>query len=382
MFCVLAAANGAVAQDERAQEELASAASLPSLAVPSDPASLLASDPALDAPPSAPRRDDQLDPAATLTIRPAPQLRRLAERVARMLALRAAIAVEVGDAPPPMVIEAVPATHVGLAPDGAEVVVVLGGPGGLLYQSRVDLPAGRDSSVRAIALAIEALRDAAIEGPPPPPEPGAPQTGVGEAARGERVTFVYLEAEGGLFGVRRRVEPQARPTIYLRALLGFSTARQTVLVGPGVGVGLCLGDSCVVLEGDLPLVPEERELQVSRDTVERVYYRPVSLGMRGQIRPWRWGDVLPALTIGVLTRFGNAWIPDVTSQTVTDFGLRASLELAWIFAAPFEIVVELGGDFVANPAVFLRARGSSAPIPVILEDQWTLWGMTSIRLRP
>ncbi|MDQ3033105.1 MAG: hypothetical protein M3Y87_11855 [Myxococcota bacterium] len=324
---------------------------------------------------AAPRRPDQLDPAAPLTLRPEPALRPLAGRIARMLELRAQLVVSVGDAPPPGVPEAVPAAHVGMVRDGPELFVALGGPQGLVYTSRVDLPAAIDPAVRAVALTVEALRDAAIEGPPPRTE------GEGQgAAPGERVSFVYIEPEGGLFGVRRRIEPIARPTIYLRLLLGFSTARDTALVGPGVGLGLCIEMSCAVLEGDLPIIPEER---VSPSDGRVVRYRPISLGLRLQIRPWRWGDFVPAVTLGVLTRFGNAWVDEVPgvapseTQTVTDFGLRGTLELAWIFAEPFEIVIEGGVDFVANPARFVRAGEV-----VLLEDVVTVWGVTSFRLRP
>lgn len=324
---------------------------------------------------AAPRRPEQLDPAQPLTLRPERALRPLAQRVARTLALRAQIEVTVGDPPPPIV-EAVPCAHVGMVREGAELIVAFGGPAGMIYTSRVDLPAARDAAVRAVALAVEALRDAAIEGPPPP-APGAPAAAA-EGAR-ERVSYVYLEQEGGLFGVRRRVEPNAHPVIYLRVLLGFSTARSTALVGPGVGLGLCIDMSCLVIEGDLPLIPEERHTSDGTP----VYYRPISFGMRVGLRPWRWGDFVPALVLGVLTRFGNAWIADVASQTVTDFGLRGSLELAWIFAAPFELVFELGVDFIANPAEFTRTPASGGPFEVVfLEDVVTLWGVMSVRLRP
>ncbi len=321
-----------------------------------------------------PQRSNQLDPAAGLTLRPVPELRSLTERVARMLHVRTGLSVEVGASPPRDLPQAVLASQVAIVREGPEVVVVLVGPGGFVYESRVDLPAGTDASVRAIGLTIEALRDAAIAGPPPRAEgPGA----VG----GARVSFVYLEPEGGLFGVRQRVEPIARPTIYLRALVGFSTARNTVLLGPGVGVGLCVELSCLVLEGDLPVFPEEHP-SPSDDRIVR--YRPINLGMRLQIRPFRFDDFVPGLTVGVLTRFGSAWVEeDVVahlppeSQTVTAFGLRGSLELAWVFAEPFEIVLEVGVDFVVNPARFIRMGQV-----VLLEDIATLWATTSIRLRP
>jgi hypothetical protein len=331
--------------------------------------------------PAAERRPDQLDPSAPLTLRPQPRLRSLAQGVARVLALRAHIEVTVGDAAPPEVLEAVPTAHVALGREGPEVVVVLAGPRGLVYGSRLDLPGSRDAAVRAVALAIDALRDAAIEGPPPAPESGDEGGGGADEAGpgGRRVRYVLIEPEGGIFYRSRRHEPTARPTIYLRALIGFSTARNTALIGPGVGVGLCADIACVVIEGDLPVLPDERRTNVG---MERIFYRPVSLSMRGQLRPFRWGDFVPAITAGVLTRFGSAWIePTETSpgvsQLVTDFGVRATLEIAWIFAAPFEWVVELGVDVAVNPARFVRYGEE-----VLLEDIVTLWGVTSLRLRP
>jgi hypothetical protein len=109
-----------------------------------------------------------------------------------------------------------------------------------------------------------------------------------------------------------------------------------------------------------------------------VRYRPVSVGMRVQLRPWRWGDFVPALTFGVLTRFGNAWIEETgAAQTVASFGLRGTVELAWIVSAPFEVVLEPGVDFVSNPGRFFR-EGEV----VLLEDVITVWGVVSVRVRP
>lgn len=372
VLLVLAATSLAVAQES-------SVGVATSLAAPDASAAdgATSAAPPQEAAGASPRRADQLDPASPLTLRPAAELRSLADRVARMLQVRAQVPVVVGEPPPGGVPEAVLASHVGIVRDGPEVLVVLGGPQGLVYQSRVDLPSSRDAAVRAVGLTVEALRDAAIEGPPPRDEGEGPG-----AAPGERVSFVYLEPEGGLFGVRRRIEPIARPTIYLRLLLGFSTARDTALIGPGVGVGLCIEMSCLVLEGDLPLLPEER---VDPADLRIIRYRPISLGMRLQIRPWRWGDFMPGLTFGVLTRFGNAWVDstcahpcdDSEEKTVNSFGLRGTVELAWIFAEPFEAVLEGGVDFVASPARF--ARNGNV---VLLEDIVTVWGMISMRLRP
>ena len=318
------------------------------------------------------RRPEQLDPARPIVLRPEAALQALAERVARVLSLRAQVEVTVGPPPPGGIVDAVLEGEGGLAREEAEVAIVLGGPVGLSYASRIDLPASRDAAVRALALAIEALRDSALEGPPPE------RVERMEGNRHERVSYVYVEPEGGIFGVRVSQGPLARPTIFVRLLVGFSTARDTVLIGPGAGVGLCLGLSCIILDADLPLIPDARA--ANDGTV--VQYRALTMSMRGSFRfdEWVFGDgqFFPGFSVGVLMRFGNAWIEETgANQIATSFGFRGTLELAWRFAAPFEWVVELGADLAVNPVSFIRAGED-----VLLEDVGTLWGVTSVRLRP
>src|SRR5690606_13181451 len=71
-----------------------------------------------------------LEPDAPLTLRPVPRLARLAAAVARTLALRMDVAVSVGEAPPPGLLEAVPSGHVALGRDGGTILLVLAGPEG------------------------------------------------------------------------------------------------------------------------------------------------------------------------------------------------------------------------------------------------------------
>ena len=103
-------------------------------------------------------------PAALLTLRPQPGLEGLAEEVAAVLELRTGQRVEVGDAPPPGVLEAVPAGHVAMALHEGAVLLVLGAPGGRSFDAAVELESqGGASAARAVALAAEDLRDTAVE---------------------------------------------------------------------------------------------------------------------------------------------------------------------------------------------------------------------------
>lgn len=316
-----------------------------------------------------------------LILRPTDAARPLAERAARALALRLAVPVTVGEAPPPQILEAVPEGHVGLARDGAGVRLVLAGPEGQVFRSTVALgDASGAGAARAVALAIEALRDAALEGPPP-----------GRASRrtyevgGREVTWIYREREGGLYGPRPVLEALAKPLLSLGFLAGGSTERGTALLGPRLGLGLCLHDQCLVLEGDLPVIAEE---SVGCDG-RRIAYRPVTLSLRAQIRPIRVDDLSVALSLGILSRFGLADLVGVdVSRITTSFGLRGGVEGAWRLAGPFELVLEAGADLAVSPASFRRAPrpppGASCPdVEVLLvEDAVTLWGQLAVRLRP
>jgi hypothetical protein len=300
-----------------------------------------------------------------IVLRPAPELRRLSQRVAHTIHRRTGTPVAVGEEPPPEILEAVPAHHVAIArreanPD--EIRVVYGGEEGISYGTTVFLPRlSGDAAVRAIALAIEALSDAAADGPPPE-----------EADEGSPWVTHYT-----LISAIPRPEPVeaiAKPTIFIRLLFGYSPTREKVLIGPGAGLGLCVGPHCVVLEGDLPLIPDE----ATANDGATISYRPVNVSIRGQFRP-NWSNTwIPGASIGFVTRIGNASIEGTdTSQTVSNLGIRGTLELAWRFIPRFEWVIEAGVDVAISRAQFVRYGEV-----VALEDFWTPWFVTSFRLRP
>lgn len=314
-----------------------------------------------------------------LVLRPAPSLRPMSGEVRSILGLRTSVPVSVGEDTPEGAPDLVREGEVGIGltdarttgevltgatgdERGTRLRIVLGGPGRVTYATELTTSAEQPPSARSIALAILALRDIALVGPEPPPYPDP-----------DGPAYTYRAPPDGPLGPVRRIAPLARPTIYFRLLVGFSTARTTVLVGPGVGVGLCLRDDCVVIEGDLPILPEER----SALDGTQIEYRPVTLGLRVQLRPIRVDDVTFGLCFGPIMRLGNARVDTGLSQTVTNFGVRGTLEFAWEFVDRFEWVLEGGVDAALNPARFVH--GTEV---VLLEDVVTAWGVMAMRLRP
>jgi hypothetical protein len=311
------------------------------------------------------------------------ELGSLGPSLVRALARRTGRPVELGPPPPGHTALALPAGHVGIVPteshDRTRATVTLIADDGRVYETEVSVPEGA-AAVRALALAVVDLTDAALEAPPLP-EPT--HIAVGESAPPIRggSSYVYVEHEGGLFGRRRTIDSLARPVIYLRAIVGgaFGPTRQAFVFGPGVGVGLCVGDHCVVIEGDLPILEDQRA------TEERTFsYRAVNLALRLQLRPIRVDDVTIGVTFGLLSRIGGAWISDGVgalegrNRVVSGLGTRQSLELAWMIERPFEWVFEAGIDVSIDPARFILGPGASQ----VLEDEITGWGVTALRVRP
>ncbi len=295
----------------------------------------------------------------------------------RTLARRIGIEVELGAAPPGRNALALPVGHVGIVPteahDRGAATVVWVGERGRVFETEVVLPAGRAAALRALVLAVVDLRDAVLEAPPLEDEPIfelAPEASEGRGG------YVYLEPPGGLFGRRRTIESIARPTIYFRALIGFSSSGQGFVVGPGVGVGLCIGDQCVVIEGELPVLESQRVDVVSGLTFS---YRALNLALRLQLRPIRIDDVTIGATLGLLSRVGGAWASDGSDRVISSFGVRSSIEMAWQFERPFEWVVEGGVDapFQGSEARFIQDGPE-----VRLDDDVTVWGVTALRIRP
>ncbi len=293
--------------------------------------------------------------AQSLVIQPSADLQRLAQRTASALNRRG-IEAEVGDLAPEIA-EAVGYNHIALVERDGAIWVGVGGQDGHTQSDSLALSPRDIGAPQAVALMIESLLDE----PPPPPIQNQP----------EGSEWVYVEYP--------REEPQrqgAMPAIYLRVLAGYSPTRDKVLVGPGAGLGLCVGQHCLVVEADLPLVPDKVRL----DTGETLRYRAVNTSIRAQLRPWvrdRWSF---GFTIGILSRIGSvSLVGGDYRATATNLGFRSSLEFAWRLGGPFEWVFEAGIDAVHHSS---QARAFVHGQTVFLEDTWTPWLTTSLRLRP
>jgi hypothetical protein len=322
-----------------------------------------------------------------LTLRPAPELAGLTGSVARTLGLRVGVPVLVGEPPPPGLPEAVPSGHLALVREDDRVLLILAGPEGQVYRSEVALGAQaleHAGTARAVALAIEALRDAALDGPPEGYDPSVTRRTFERS--GQSVTWIYREREGGLFGIQRPVEADAKPVFSLGAVAGLSTERLSFSVGPRVGLGLCLQDTCLMLEGDGALLAQEGQSCDGR----RIQYRPITLGMRVAVRPFSIANVVHfAFSGGILSRIGLANLVGVeASRLSSDFGVRSAVEVSWRFAAPVEVAFELGADVHVSPVRFVRTTRpppgiDCPPVEAILvEDIVTLWGSLVFRVRP
>ena len=316
---------------------------------------------------------------APVVLRPEPALRDLAERAARILDIQLDPPVSVGEAPPPEIAEAVPSGHLALVEADGAIALVLGGPQGQTFRAELALDRRDPAAARTLALAIEALHDTALRGPPAAPRGSIVREGV-------EVAWVYHEPPGGLFGPRTPPEADAKPVFYAGLVGSLSTERLTVSVAPRVGLGLCLAGQCIVLEGDLGLIAEGGEACDHRV----ISYRSVTLALRGIFRPPRVGDFAFGGGGGIASRFGVASLEGVgVDRVVTSFGLRLALEAAWRFAGPFELALEVGLDLAVSPAQFVRLPTPHPdcgprvlPETVFVEDLATVWSAVLLRVRP
>lgn len=317
-------------------------------------------------------------PAASrgvLVLRPSVELRELAGRVAPLLELRSGLRVSIGDAPPPGLPEAVPAGHLALLRDGVRVRLVLGGRRGSSLDAVVLLKAsGGDASARAIALAAEALRDAAGEGGPEQ-DGHAPRDRAVEPADG----IAALEAsaarepaeEGG--GAERAVlGTHVEPLVYARVYGGASTASSAPMAGLGTGVGLCVLRQCLFLAGEIP---------ATTGNVEQldVRYRYVTFLSGFYSRPFSFGKLTPGASLGFLTRLGH-FRADMGYRDTgldSDLGARGSLELAFEVMPRLDVMSEVGVDLTLD-----RHRIRDGLGGVFRGERWSPWVQGAVRFRP
>lgn len=315
--------------------------------------------------------------ATALTLQPEPGLEGLTSRVGRELARRTGREVLVLPSDDP--VEA--RVRVLAAADEAVFAVDGGGAG---RELRVAWNGGASrGDAREAALALEALLDR-LDAPAAIYEADTAATAASLASdelaederpptQGRAIVLRNADRAPGGSAAPRTVPRLAKPTIYVSLMLGYSPVRNTAIIGPGGGFGLCYGPHCMVVEANLPLVVDER--QVNGQTFR---YRAVDTGLRLQLRPFEYDDFSLGMTVGILSRIGHAWIVDTdASRTVSNFGVRGSLEGSWNIGGPFEWVVEAGADYAVTRAQYVR-YGSVA----FLEDRWRPWVVTALRLRP
>jgi hypothetical protein len=329
-------------------------------------------------------------PEPLLTLRPQAGLERLAQEVADVLELRTGQRVEVGDPPPPGLLEAVPAGHVAMARQRNAVVLVLGAVGGRSLDATVQLSAAEPADARAIALAAEALRDASMDAPqrkfhapddaptPEREESGADSTvsrssllGV-RALTGGAASTPTRDDGGGTTRHERELSDKIQPLLYARVYGGASTASTEMMAGVGTGVGLCVRRHCLFLAGEVPFTTGSREHLDVR-------YRYPTFLSGFYTRPFSFGRFTPGASVGFLTRLGHFQADMGTADTGldTDLGVRGSLDLGFELVSGLDLMTEGGVDLtldrnrMSSSEDHLKDRG----------DRWSPWLQAALRYR-
>jgi hypothetical protein len=321
----------------------------------------------------------------------------LANDVAAVLELRTGERVEVGEAPPPGLLEAVPAGHVAMARRDGAVLLVLGASGGRSLDATVQLGAEEPAAdARAVALAAEDLRDTAAElarrgGPPadglptsagmaqtpeaPLPSPYYQHQDRARAVSAAPSTASAQEAIDDGDEISGTGGSADSPTdvdflLYGRLYGGASTASSAPATGIGTGVGLCVERHCLVVGAEMPLSVGDQRLDV------RYRYPTFTSGF--YTRPLTFGAFTAGATFGFLTRLGHFRADMGLSDEGldTDLGARGSLELALEAYTNFDLITEWGVDFTID-----RHRLAAGDRVVDRGDQWSPWGQFALRAR-
>jgi hypothetical protein len=265
------------------------------------------------------------------------------------------------------------------------VVLVLGAPGGRSFDATVQLGAQQGASeARAVALAAEALRDAAAEmarstesevalAARPAPENAERSTGPRVT---ERLAPTLAPRDEGAPDQPRKGHDflgDIEPLIYARVYGGASTASTTPMAGLGTGLGLCMRRHCLFVAAELPTNTggtEHLDVRYRYPTFLSGFYT----------RPFSFGRFTPGASIGFLTRLGHFEADMGTKDTGldTDLGARGSLELAWEVISGLDLMTEGGADLtldrqrMASNGDQLRNRG----------DRLSPWLQAALRYRP
>jgi hypothetical protein len=332
----------------------------------------------------------RLPPESRLTLRPESGLEPLAGKIARVLVLRGDTSVEVGTSPPPGLLEAVPAGHIALARDASGVRLVMGAALGESFEARVEVDAEGQMDPRSLALAVEALRDRAIEtreyreppsadlpAPPtaaevPVPEQPLPPNPYGSArppagTRDEGVATSRNEPSEGAV----RVEP----LLFMRLYSGASPQSKALRTGLSTGGGLCVLGQCLLLAVEYPL---PIALEAGGDDVR---YRYPTFSCSFYSHPLQMGRFTPAIALGLLSRVGHferdMGIADPHHGLETDLAVRGNIEGSYEIVDSVDLLAEAGLDFALDR--WHPGQGDSAPYR---GPRTAPWLQAGIRVRP
>jgi hypothetical protein len=315
-----------------------------------------------------------------LTLRPAPELELLAQRVARVLALRFGVgSIRVGGPPPPGLIEAVPAGHLALAREGDRVHLVLGAVFGAFFEA--SLPLGKTASepdVRSLALAVEALRDRVVEAAERANEPEvSPQPTAATRPRAASTLDGSRRDRGSMPPLPGGNDPphEVKPMFFVRMYSGASNESSGPRMGFATGGGMCVQGYCLVIGFESP-IPSVLEASATD-----VRYRYPTITSSFYSRPWQFGIFAPAASIGFLSRVGyfrrDMGISENAEGLDTDLGVRGALEGSFALGGAFELTSEFGLDYALD-----RWQLGSGETVMRRGDRATVWAQGGIRLRP
>jgi len=266
---------------------------------------------------------------------------------------------------------------------------------------------GEHVDARAVALAVEALRDLAMEqatdvpsshartshapdssaravDATAAPKPGSQLSAAGLSASGPSAPPVAPQSEPheGTFGAELRDEEgssrtgsgflgEVEPLAYVRAYSGASLASPGPRMGLGTGLGLCVMRHCLVVFGEVPM-----NLGPADPIDTRYHY--TTFGSAFYSRPFQWGSFTPGASLGFVTRLGyfeqDMGLPSHGLQT--DLGARATLELGYETVRGLDLVAEVGADLILD-----QLRLHSGDQAATRGERLSPWLQASVRYR-